>query len=213
MQTYLVRRPGVADNAGQLDAALVRLRSFEETPHAAPARWLHSYALREADGRFGLACIFQADAKSTLLRHAQATRLPASEILPVVGDHIVRTMAPTLVYLIRRRNVWQGPLEFELGTASFRRAAEAEVPHRVSWLRSYALREANGTLGSACLFQGVDSSALVEHAARSGVPADEITPVIGRIVYRDVVEAARMTDLAGITKKGRADSSLGVSQQ
>jgi len=35
-----------------------------------------------------------------------------------------------------------------------------------------------------CLYQGVDAQALRDHAAHLGIAADEITPVIGRIVFR-----------------------------
>ena len=48
--TYLVRRTGVAANASELDAALTRLRLLDEqAPADLEARWLHSYALREAE--------------------------------------------------------------------------------------------------------------------------------------------------------------------
>jgi len=212
MQTYFVRRPGIAADAGQLDAALVRLRSFEETPHAAPARWLHSYALREADG-FGLACIFQADGVQTLRRHAEWTRLPAAEILPVAGMQVLRPSAPTMVYLIRRRNVWRTPLEFDLSAASFRRMAEEEIDPQVSWLRSYAIREIDGMLGSICLFQSVDPSALLDHAVRTGMPADEITPVIGRIVYRKELDESRVTRARISLAAGPVESRQSAQQE
>src|SRR5512144_3027066 len=106
MQTYVVRRPSVAATAAELVAALTRLRSFEEKPHSLNARWIHSYALREADGRFGLACVFQSDSAQSLKRHAELTRAPAQEILPVAATVRVRRSSPTIVYLIRRRNFW-----------------------------------------------------------------------------------------------------------
>ncbi len=59
------------------------------------------------------------------------------------------------------------------------------MAHEVSWLRTYAVTERDGTLGTFCLYQAVDPKALRQHAARVGMPADEITPVIGQIVFRD----------------------------
>jgi hypothetical protein len=59
----------------------------------------------------------------------------------------------------------------------------------VSWLRTYAVRENDGSLGTVCLYQSVDAWALTEHAARTGMPADEITPVIGRIVFREALRS------------------------
>jgi hypothetical protein len=185
MQTYFVRRPAIAATAAQLSAALTRLRSFEDRPRALKARWIRSYALREADGRFGLACVFQSDGVRTLERHAEVTRVTAQEILPVTATVPVRPFAPTMVYLIRRRNVWKAAAEFERSAAISRRIGDEEMAREVSWLRTYAVTESDGTLGAVCIYQAVDAQALRKHAARVGMPADEIMPVIGRIVFRE----------------------------
>jgi len=184
MQTYVVRRPSVAANAAELVAALTRLRSFEEKPHSLNARWLHSYALREAEGRLGLACVLQSDSVQTLKRHAGLTKAPAQEILPVAATVLMRPSAPTMVYLIRRRNFWKSAADFETSAAISRRVDE-EMAREVSWLRTYAVKENDGTLGTVCIYQGVDPKALSKHAGRVGMPADEIIPVIGRIVFRE----------------------------
>lgn len=191
MRTYFVRRIGIAAGARELNAALTRLRSFEERPSGLPVRWLHSYALREADGRFGLACLFEAEDAPTLLRHAASVRLPAAEILPVTGMRIVRAFAPMLVFLIRRRSVWQTAAELERSAALSDWIGDEEMAGLLRWLRSYSVREDDGTLGSVCLYQGVDAQALRDHAARVGIAADEITPVIGRIVYRAELDQQR----------------------
>jgi hypothetical protein len=186
MHTYVVHRHGIAASAAELDAALTRLRAFEEEPpHAPQARWMHSYALREADGRFGLACVFEADSVQTLHRHAAQTRLPAQEILPVVATMQVRPFAPTMVYLVRRRTFCKSAGELEQSAALSRRVGEEDMPRQVSWLRSYAVQEHDGTLGTVCLYQAVSPEALREHAARAGMPAEEIAPVLGRIVFRE----------------------------
>ncbi|MGY4828172.1 nickel-binding protein [Sphaerotilaceae bacterium SBD11-9] len=183
MHTYFVRRAGIAANAAELDAALMRLRSFEETPHALPAQWLHSYVLLEPDGRFGLACVFQAEGAAPLVEHARRCRLPAREILSVAGLEIARTFAPALVHLVRRRKAWASMAELERSYASARRVGDEDMARQVIWLRSYAVREDDGSLGSVCLYQAIEPAALGEHAARAGVPADEIRPVMGRIVF------------------------------
>jgi hypothetical protein len=59
------------------------------------------------------------------------------------------------------------------------------MPREVSWLRSYAVEENDGTFGMLCLFQSVDAHALRKHAARAGMPASEIVPVMGHIAFRD----------------------------
>ncbi|MBS1133201.1 MAG: hypothetical protein H6R02_342 [Burkholderiaceae bacterium] len=185
MQTYVVRRSNIAATAAELDAALTRLRSFEEKPHSLNARWIRSYALREADGRFGLACVFQSDSVQTLKRHAELTRAPAQEILPVATTVLVRPFAPTMVYLIRRRNFWKTAADLEKSAVISRRVGDQEMARQVSWLHTFAVTEKNGSLGTVCLYQAVDPEALRKHAARVGMPADEIVPVFGRIVFRD----------------------------
>lgn len=185
MQTYLVRRPGIAADASELGAALDRLRAFEEQSHSLPARWLRSYALREADGRFGLACVFQSGSVHTLERHAELTQVAAQDILPVTATVPVRPLAFTMVYLIRRRHCWKNAANLDARDALSRRVGDAQAPREVSWLRSYTVQEHDGTLGTVCIYQAVSPEALRRHATRVGLPADEIAPVIGRIVYRD----------------------------
>ena len=107
------------------------------------------------------------------------------QTLPVVTTVRVRAFAPTMVYLIRRRRFWPSAAELERSAALSRRIGDEEMAREVSWLRSYAVRESDGTLGTVCLYQAVSPAALREHARRCAMPADEIVPVLGRIVYRD----------------------------
>lgn len=185
MQIHVVLRPDIAASASELGAALMRLRSFENQAHAPSARWLHSYVLREADGRFGLACTFEADGVPAVERHAAQTGLPAAEVLPVVATLHVRAFAPTRVYLIRRRNFWSSAAALDRSAALSRRIGDEQMASEVSWLHSYAVRESDGTLGTVCLYQAVSPAALRDHARRCAMPADQIVAVLGRIVYRD----------------------------
>ncbi|HKW85288.1 MAG TPA: nickel-binding protein, partial [Burkholderiaceae bacterium] len=59
------------------------------------------------------------------------------------------------------------------------------MAQQLIWLRSYVVREDDHRLGTFCLFQSVGPDVLVEHARRVGMPADEVTPVLGRIVFRE----------------------------
>jgi hypothetical protein len=98
---------------------------------------------------------------------------------------VVRTFAPTRVYLIRRRSFWRTAADLERSAAISRRIGDEEMAREVSWLRTYAVKEDDETLGTVCIYQGVTPEALREHAERVGMPADEILPVIGRVVYRE----------------------------
>ncbi|MBX3605393.1 MAG: DUF4242 domain-containing protein [Piscinibacter sp.] len=184
--TYLVRRRGIAASASELEAALTRLRSLEEQPPAGlDARWLHSYALREADGGFGLACVFRADRLETLHRHASLAGLPGEDIATVQTTRVLRPFAPTRVYLVRRPVVGRDAAQLDVRLAIARRIADEDMPQQVSWLRSYAVHADGGGIGTFCLFQATEPAALREHAARAGLPVDEITPVFGRLVFRE----------------------------
>jgi hypothetical protein len=186
MPTYLVRRSAVARRAHELDAALTRLRAFEESPPPGPpVRWLRSYALREADGGFGLLCALEAGSVDAVHRHAEFTRVRADEIVALAATHVARAFAPTMVYLVRRRSVWTDLAAFYHSCSEIGRVADREMALQLSWLRSDAVRENDGTLGATCLFQAVDPAALVEHAGRVGLRADDVVPVIGRIVVHD----------------------------
>jgi hypothetical protein len=194
--TFLVRRAGIAGGANELDAALVRLRAHEEHAAAAGARWLHSLALHEGDGRLGLLCAFQADSAAQLRRHAALVQLPAVEILPVLRTLVLRPFAPSRVYLVRRRRAWRTAAELQRSAGAARRVADEQMANHVCWLRSDVVREDDGSIGSLCLFQAIDVQALTEHARRAGVPCDDATPVIGRVVFREEPPDGPMAMLA-----------------
>jgi hypothetical protein len=87
-------------------------------------------------------------------------------------------------YVIRRRNAWKNAQELETTAAESRRIGDTEMSHKVRWIRSYVLAEADGTLGTACIYQAVSPEAIREHAQRVGMPADEITLVGATVVVR-----------------------------
>jgi hypothetical protein len=183
MQMYVMCRSAAAATATELERTLSRLRAFEEQPQALEARWIHSYVLRQA-GRFTLACVFEAETLQALQRHAEQTGLPAGEILPIVTTVRLRPFMPACAYLVRRRGAWSSAAALASTAATARRVGDDEMASVVSWLRSYIVREDDGALGTICIYQATSPAALREHAARVGMPADEIVPVIGRIVFR-----------------------------
>jgi len=95
------------------------------------------------------------------------------------------------LFYIRRRNFWKNAKELEATAAVSRRIGNEEMPDKVRWIRSYVLAEADGTLGTACIYQAVNPDAIREHANRVGMPADEIVPIGATVVVRpDPVEEA-----------------------
>ncbi len=54
----------------------------------------------------------------------------------------------------------------------------------IRWIRSYALAEDDGTVGTVCIYQATSPEKIREHADRAGLPADEIIPVADTILVR-----------------------------
>ena len=87
-------------------------------------------------------------------------------------------------YIIRRRNAWKNSQELETTAALSLQVGNDEMADRVRWIRSYVVQEADGTLGTVCVYQATDADAIREHARRVGMPADEITDVADTVIIR-----------------------------
>jgi hypothetical protein len=96
-------------------------------------------------------------------------------------------------YAIRRRNVWQSAQELETTASRSAKVGNEEMPDQVRWIRSYVVRENDGTLGTVCIYQAVSPDAIRDHAERAGMSADEIVPVVRTVMVReDPAEAAEV---------------------
>jgi hypothetical protein len=89
------------------------------------------------------------------------------------------------LYAIRRRQAWKTVTELEKAASISARVGNEEMPDRVRWIRSYVVKEADGQLGTVCIYQAADETAIREHARRVGMPADEITPIGETVIVRD----------------------------
>jgi hypothetical protein len=87
------------------------------------------------------------------------------------------------LYTIRRRHGWAGPEDIQR-TAGIS-ATEGDKPGSgVRWIRSYVLAEREGDLGTLCVYEAESPEAIRAHAERTGMPADEITPVADTVFVR-----------------------------
>ena len=94
------------------------------------------------------------------------------------------------LYVIRRPSAWANLAELEADGAKSAKIGNEEMSDRVRWIRSYIVTEANGRLGSFCIYQAKDPESIREHARRVGMPGDEIFPVVNTVVtLNDPVEA------------------------
>ena len=89
------------------------------------------------------------------------------------------------LYAIRRRNGWKNSEELEAAAAVSRRIGDQEMPGDIRWIRTYVVKEADGSLGTMCIYQASSAEAIRDHAGRVGMPADEIAPVEATVVIRD----------------------------
>ena len=87
-------------------------------------------------------------------------------------------------YIIRRRNAWKNSQELEATAALSLRVGNDEMADRIRWLRSYVVQEADGTLGTVCVYQATNADAIRENTRRVGMPADEITRVAYTVIIR-----------------------------
>jgi hypothetical protein len=86
-------------------------------------------------------------------------------------------------YVIMRRRAWRTAEELEIA-AGRSSAAGDQMSEDVQWIRSYALRELDGTVGTVCVYQATSPEAIRRHAAAADLPIDEIVSVAETVVVR-----------------------------
>jgi hypothetical protein len=87
-------------------------------------------------------------------------------------------------YVILRRRGWQSPEELQAAGKRSGEVGDDEMSDDIRWIRSYALAEDDGTVGTVCVYQATSPEKIREHADRAGLPADEIIPVADTILVR-----------------------------
>lgn len=88
-------------------------------------------------------------------------------------------------YVILRRSAWESAEDLDDAAAVSTRVSDEEMPDQVRWIRSYVLAEEDGTLGTVCIYQAEDEDAIMEHAQKAELPADEVIPVEDTVIVRD----------------------------
>ncbi|KPP97237.1 MAG: Protein of unknown function (DUF4242) [Rhodobacteraceae bacterium HLUCCA12] len=87
------------------------------------------------------------------------------------------------LYIIRRRGAWASEAELDAATAESLRVGE-DLKDRLRWIRSYAVTEEDGRLGSVCIYEAEDPDAIREHGRRIGAPSEDFQVVRGTAVKR-----------------------------
>jgi Protein of unknown function (DUF4242) len=87
-------------------------------------------------------------------------------------------------YVIRRRSGWQSPDELEAAAARSRRVGDEEMSDDIRWIRSYVVQEADGRLGTVCIYEASSAEKIREHASRADIPASDVLSVAETLVIR-----------------------------
>jgi Protein of unknown function (DUF4242) len=93
-------------------------------------------------------------------------------------------------YMIMRRAGWQTDEEVHLAAERSRSTREEQFSADIRWIRSYLVKEPDGSIGSICIYQATSPDVIREHARRAGLPADEILPIDEAIVEQPDPEPA-----------------------
>ncbi len=88
------------------------------------------------------------------------------------------------LYAIRRPSAWADAQELEAAAAKSARIGNDEMADEVRWIRSYVVEELDGRLGTVCVYEATDPDAIREHARRTGIPGDDILPIVNTVVVR-----------------------------
>jgi uncharacterized protein DUF4242 len=88
------------------------------------------------------------------------------------------------LYVIRRPDGWGTAQELAAAAARSKRVGDEEMPADVRWIRSYVVREADGTLGTFCIYEASSEEKIREHAQRADLPATDVFPVVDVVVVR-----------------------------
>ncbi len=94
------------------------------------------------------------------------------------------------LYAILRRNGWPSGTELETAAARSSQVGDEEMPDDIRWIRSYVLGEADGGLGTVCIYEASSADAIRKHAEKADLPVDEIIPIADTVVVRPDPEPA-----------------------
>jgi len=94
------------------------------------------------------------------------------------------------LYAILRRNGWRTGADLEQAAGRSTQVGNEEMADDIRWIRSYVLAEADGSVGTVCIYEASSPEAIREHASRADLPVDEIIPIADTVVVRPDPAAA-----------------------
>ena len=88
------------------------------------------------------------------------------------------------LYVIRRPSAWANLEELQKAGQKSANIGNDEMSDRVRWIRSYVVHEADGRIGTFCIYEARDGDSIREHARRVGMPGDDFYKVATTVIIR-----------------------------
>jgi Protein of unknown function (DUF4242) len=88
------------------------------------------------------------------------------------------------LYVIRRPSGWANSEQLGVAAQRSRRIGDDEMSADIRWIRSYVVRETDGSLGTVCIYEATSPEKIREHADRAHLPATDILEVLDTVVVR-----------------------------
>jgi hypothetical protein len=88
------------------------------------------------------------------------------------------------LYAITRRHGWKTPEDLMEAAGRSKRVGDGDMSNDVRWIRSYVMKEADGSLATVCIYEATSPDAIVRHANRAELPLSEIFPIADTVVVR-----------------------------
>jgi hypothetical protein len=87
-------------------------------------------------------------------------------------------------YVILRRSGWRSPEDLKAAAERSAKIGDEEMSDDIRWIRSYALEEGDGSVGTVCIYQASSPEAIRDHASRADLPVDEVIRVADTVLVR-----------------------------
>jgi hypothetical protein len=88
------------------------------------------------------------------------------------------------LYVIRRPSGWRTPEQLQAAAARSKHVGDEEMSADIRWIRSYVVHEADGGLGTFCIYEASSPEKIREHAERADIPATDVFAVADTVVVR-----------------------------
>jgi hypothetical protein len=88
------------------------------------------------------------------------------------------------LYAIRRPSGWQTPEQLQVAAGRSKQVGDEEMSDDIRWIRSFVVREQDGTLGTICIYQASSPEKIREHALRADIPATEVFEVADTVIVQ-----------------------------